>query len=491
MLVVMGVSFFTSRIVLQALGETDYGIYNVVGGVVTILSFLNGSLAASTSRFLTYELGRQNEIKLADTFSAALNLHIFAAFLIVVFGETIGLWFLENKMTIPVSQKEAAFWVYQFSIVTSCLSFTQVPYNASIISHENMSIFAYVGLYESFAKLGIAYLIMISDSNRLIWYGALIMLNSVLVQVFYRLYTYRHYSECRFRLVKDKKLYRSLLGYSGWDLFGNLAVVCQNQGVNIVLNIFFGPVVNAARAIAWQIQGALRSFVTNFLTAVRPRVVKLYAEGNYNSMFSLTFYSCKIAYFLMFALVMPIAFEMNFILHIWLGDEVPAYTAVFAWIILAIALLDSFHSAYLMAYHAVGKIKQGNLICGSLMILCLPIGYAVLKAGMPPYSIFIVLLLVNSLCHIISWIILYRLCQFNIGTLLRDVYGRTIIVSIGAIITPFLIISQMHDGWLRLIILTIAYETIFLTLAYCVGFDKQEKNVLIKPILNKLKRKLR
>ena len=490
MLVVMLVSFYTSRVVLTALGETDYGIYDVVGGVVTIMSFLNGSLSASTSRFLTYELGKRNKDALSRTFSASLNLHICAAMLVILIGETVGVWFLYNKMTIPESQLTAAFWILQFSLVTTSFNFTQVPYNASIISHENMSIFAYIGLYEAFSKLAIAFLIQLNSSGRLILYGLLIMVNAVLIQSFYRLYTYRHYEECRFRLIKDKALYRKFLGYSGWDMFGNVAVMFQSQGINIILNIFYGPVLNAARAIAVQIQSGLRAFVTNFLMAVRPRVVKLFAEDNISSMYSLTFFSCKVAYFIMFALVLPLAFEMKFVLKIWLGDEVPPYTAVFAWIILGIVLTDTFHAAYLMAYHAIGRIKHGNIICGSLMILSLPMGYFALKFGWPPYSVFLIILVVNALCHIISWIIVHSYHSFSYRRLVCTVYLRCSLVSLLALAVPGIITMEMSDGWGRFALLLASSEAVYLPLAYALGFTAEERREVIKPMIDKIKSKL-
>lgn len=227
------------------------------------------------------------------------------------------------------------------------------------------------------------------------FYGALLMGNKILILLFHILYTRRRYVECRMRIVREKALYTKLLSYSGWNMFGHVASLSQGQGINIVLNMFCGPAVNAARGLAVTIQSGLLSFIGNFLTAVRPRVVKLYAEGNNASMYRLTFMACKISYFLMFALIMPLAFEMDFVLRIWLGDNVPQYTGIFARIILGVVLVESFHSAYLMAFHAIGKMKMGNMVCGSLMILTLPAGYIALKMGLPPYSVFVIILANN------------------------------------------------------------------------------------------------
>ena len=349
MLVVMAVTFFTARVILKSLGATDYGIYNVVGGVVTMLGFLNSALSASTSRFLTYELGVGDTEKLKNTFSASLNLHIAIALLVLIIGETLGLWFFAHKLVIPEDRMTAAFWVYQFSIITTMVNFTQVPYSATLISHENMSVYAYVGLYEAFMKLAIAFVIMYSPIDRLIFYGFLLMANTVTIQLFYRYFTKRRYDECRFRFVKDKSLYKTLIGYSGWDLFGNLASVCQNQGVSIVLNLFFGPLVNAARAIAVQIQTAVKMFTRNFMVAVRPRVVKNFAENKYDEMYGLTFTAIRLSLVLMMALVLPLLFETDFVLKIWLDEGYPPETALFARIILISAFFDTTFSHTLKA----------------------------------------------------------------------------------------------------------------------------------------------
>lgn len=355
-LIIMVVSIYTSRVILDVLGASDYGIYNVVGGIVTMMSFLNGALGASSSRFLTYELGRGDQDKLNRTFSASLNLHICVALIVLILGETLGLWFFYEKLIIPADRIVAAFWVYQFSIITTMISFTQVPYNASLIAHENMSIYAYVGLYEAISKLVIVYLLLASPIDKLIFYGMLLMLNSIGIQLFYRFYTTKRYKECRFRIVKEKPLYKTLLSYSGWDLFGGVAVICQGQGINILLNLFFGPVVNAARAIAVQVQNAVSMFVNNFLTAVRPQVVKNFAEDNTDEMYRLTFNAAKFAYLLMLALVLPVCFEIDFILHLWLGKNMPSDTPIFAVLVLCTYLMETYHQASLMSYHAIGKI---------------------------------------------------------------------------------------------------------------------------------------
>ncbi len=489
MLVVMAVSFYTSRVILQALGAEDYGIYNVVGGIVTMMGFLNGALGASTSRFLTYELGKGNIERLKETFSASLNLHICVALLVLIIGETLGLWFFYEKLVIPEERMNAAFWVYQFSVITTMINFTQVPYNATIIAHEKMSIYAYVGLYEAFSKLAIVYLITISPIDRLVFYALLLMINQIAIRFFYRFYATKRYEECRFRFIRDKQLYKTLMGYSGWDLFGGVAIVCQGQGINILLNIFFGPVVNAACAIAVQIQSAVSIFVNNFLMAVRPQVVKNYAEGNTKQMYSLTFYAAKFSYLLMLALVLPICFEIDFILKLWLGNIIPDFTNIFAIIVLLTYLMETFHTASLMSYHAIGRIRTGNIVGGSLMISALPISYFLLKADLPPYSVFWAIFSVNFIQMFFGWWIIHRYVNFSYNDLMTKVYFPAMLVTVCGLIVPLIIVITMDEGWLRFMTLVISTEIVLLISTFYIGLTKEER-LKIDSLVNKKFRRL-
>lgn len=482
MLVVMGVTIFSSRIILKGLGASDYGIYNVVGGIVSMMVFLNSALNASTSRFLTYELGVGNREQLNKTFSASLNLHISVAIIVFFICETIGLWFLYHKMVIPLDRMTAAFWVFQFSIVSMAINYTQVPYNAALVSHENMAIYAYVGLYEAFSKMGIAYLISVSPIDRLVFYGLLLMLNTVLIQLFYRFYTKSRYEECRFRIVKDKTLYKKLLSYSVWDLFGGLAGVSQNQGVNILLNMFFGPVVNAARAISFQLQTAVKLFINNFLTAVRPQVVKSFAENNYGRMYGLTFKAIKYSLIIMMALVAPIIFETDFVLTIWLGDTYPAETSLFAKIILVSALFDVIEVGQNMAFHAIGRIKTGNIVCGTIMILSLPISYVLLKLGLPSYVPFVIAIITNVINEILTLLIMKSYIDFSLKELFYNTYLPVIIVIVIVCGVPFLICRFMEGGVLRFFINLLAIEVTLFVFGWLLCLSRGEKSQILSVI---------
>ena len=482
----MGVTVFSSRIILQGLGASDYGIYNVIGGVVSMMVFLNSALNASTSRFLTYELSIGNIEQLKKTFSASLNLHILVAIIVVVICETAGIWFLYNKMEIPADRMTAAFWILQFSIVSMAINYTQVPYNASLVSHENMSIYAYVGLYEAFSKLLIAYLIKYAPIDRLIFYGLLLMLNTVAIQLFYRYYTKRKYIECRFRWITDGILYKKLLSYSVWDLFGGMAGVSQNQGVNVLLNVFFGPTVNAARGISFQIQGAVKMFINNFLTAVRPQVVKSYAENNYPRMYGLTFQSIKFSLLIMMALIIPIIFETDFILNIWLGNTYPMETSLFTKIVLISALFDVIEIGQNMAFHAIGRIKTGNVVCGTIMILSLPISYVLLKLGFPSYIPFIIVIITNILNEILTLLIMKSYVDFSFIKLLKDTYLPVICVLIITIIPPICICNVLSDGAFRFFLVLITVELSILFSGWLIVLTKEEKIKIISIIKKRL-----
>lgn len=486
MLVIMAVAFYMSRVILQVLGAEDYGIYNVVGGIVTMMGFLNGALGSSTSRFLTYELGKGNYPKLNDTFSASLNLHICVALLVLLVGETVGLWFFYEKLVIPDNRMNAAFWVYQFSIITTMINFTQVPFNATLIAHENMSIYAYVGLYEAFSKLAIVYMIAISPIDRLVFYALLLMINQACIQFFYRYYTSKRYEECRFRLIRNRDLYKTLMGYSGWDMFGGMAVICQTQGINILLNMFFGPLVNAARAIAVQVQTAIVSFVNNFLVAVRPQVVKNYAEGNTEAMYSLTFNAAKYAYSLMLALVLPLCFEIKFILSIWLGGNEPDDTAIFIVLILLTYLMETYHMASLMSYHAIGKIKLGNIVGGTLMMMALPLSYVALRLGAPAYSVFIIIFFVNLTQMFWGWMVVHRYVKFSYQQLIKMVYVPTILITFLSVIAPTIISMTLEPGWIRFIVLSIVSEIIILVLVFYIALNADERQKTLAFVRKKI-----
>lgn len=360
MILIMGVTLYTSRVILDKLGVDDYGLYNVVGGVVGLLSFLNGTFSIGTSRFLTYELGVGNQERLKDTFSTAFFVHLLLGLFIVLLMETGGLWFLHNKLVIPDERLTACFWVFQLSILTALVSITQVPYTAAIMAHEHMNIYAYISIFETFAKLGVCYMLSISSIDRLIVYAILIAIVQILVAVFYRVYCVHHFSESHLRRVFDRKIFKGMMGFSGWNVMANLAETLKLQGYLVLLNMFFQPYVVTAQAIGNQVAGAMMQFVNNFRTAINPQIIKLYAAGNYEESKRLTLNTTVLVFDLVLLLGLPTIFVMNTIMNVWLV-EVPPYAVIFTQYIIVQRILSTFDAAFYIPMMAEGKIKTNSI----------------------------------------------------------------------------------------------------------------------------------
>lgn len=486
MFLIMSISLYTSRIVLRTLGENDFGLYNVVGGIVIMFAFLNGALAGATSRFITYEIGRMDYIKLHKVFNVAFFTHIIIALIIIILSETLGLWFLYNKMIIPEGRYDAAFWVYQISVLSCVLSITQVPYSAAIIAHERMNIYAYVGIFEVVFKLAIAYLIGISKYDKLIVYASLLFFVQLLLIIYYRVYCNKHFAECKLMLVRDKQMYKNMFVYAGSDMIGNLSGLAQGQGLNILLNMFFGPAVNAARGIAYQVQGAVTQFSGNFMTAVKPQIIKRYAAGKIDEMMQLVTQSSCFSYYMMLLIVAPICFEANFILSLWLG-EYPEHTVNFLRLILVLCMIQTLKTPRTTVFHATGKILLPNIVVGTTLCLAFPIAYIVLKLGGAPYSVFWTAIGCMAVSEVASIFILKKRIDYSVKKYVLNVHIRCLLVTIISLIIPFIvkdrIILQGFGGFFITGIMT----TICITVtSYSIGLDKD----LRRKINNILKKKL-
>lgn len=389
MFLIMAVGLYTSRIILQALGVMDFGIYNVVGGVVTMFGFINSSLSGASSRFITFALGRGDVNELQKEFSSIVVIHYLIAVGILILAETVGLWFVLHKLVIPENRMHAAFWVYQSAVVSSVIMLISTPYNALIIAHEHMGAFAYISILETFSRLGIVFLLFVITYDKLIVYAVLIVLVQIIIRMVYTLYCRRHFPESKGNLVLDRKRAREIFSYAGWVLNGNLAVVGYTQGLNILLNLFFGPAVNAARGIAVQVQAACNQFFASFQTAVNPQITKSYAQNDLRYMHQLIISSSRFSFYLMLLISLPILFQTEYILHLWLG-QVPDYTINFVRIMLLVALNYTLSGPTLIAIHATGKIKRFQIIEGSLLLSVVPICYILLKyVHISPYMVFV------------------------------------------------------------------------------------------------------
>ena len=488
MMLVMLVNLYTSRIVLQNLGIEDYGIYNVVGGIVTMFTFLNGSLGAATSRYITFELGQKKFERLNNIFNVALIIHISIAAIIIILAETIGLWFFNGKMTIPDNRQDAAFWVYQISILTCFISLTQVPYNATIIAHENMKIYAWVGIGEVIGKLVVVYLILISPIDRLVFYALLLCILQISIMMFYRIFCSLNYQESKIRLCRDKSLYKEIFGYAGSDLIGNISVLAQGQGLNILLNMFFGPVVNAARGIAYQVQGAVTQFSNNFMTAVRPQIIKSYAEGNIEGMMKLVKQSSCFSFYLMWMISLPVCLEADCILSLWLV-EYPDHTINFLILAIIICLIQTMKTPRTTIFHATGHIKYCNIVVGSILCTVFPLAYIALKLGGRPEYVFLMAILTMLVSEFASMVILKKYINYSIKDYLRNVHGRCLLVAIVSFVPPFLLYDKWMSASLQRLLLTCILSLISTcTVCLYLGMDKELRSKLMHIIKKKIRK---
>ena len=483
MLVTMFVKIYTSRVILNTLGVEDYGIYNVVGGLVAIFSILNTSMSAATSRFLIFELGKKNYAQLKKVFNASLASHISISIVVLLVTETVGLWFLTNKLVIPEARMNAAMWAYQFSVFTTMIRLTQVPYTAVIIAHEKMKVYAYVSLLEVFLQLVIVYLLALGGFDRLKFYAVLVFLVSLINAMVYRLYCGKRYPEAKTSFHWDKELYKTLFTFSVWDLYGSIAIMGMGQGVNILLNMFFGPVVNAARGVAVSLQTAISGFGGNFMLASKPQIVKLYAENKVDQMMKLVFAVSKYSFFLTLFLTLPVLLETEYILDLWLKTT-PEYTVGFVRLVLINNLMMSLKSPIYTSFHAFGKIKMANLVCGSIYYLVIIGSYICLKIGLPPESVFVVTIVVSFLEQVTELFILKRLIDYSIAAYFKKVVLVVLIVTIISGILPYLISVFFVPGPVRFLATGALSAATVSAAVYFIGIDKATRAFVVKTVKN-------
>jgi O-antigen/teichoic acid export membrane protein len=481
-IITMLITLYASRIVLNTLGVVDFGIYNVVGGVVMMFSFLNNAMATSTQRFLSFEIGIEKYFQLKNTFSMLLNIHITIAFVIFLLAETVGLWFLNTKLNIPVERIDAARWMYQFSILSFMVIVIQVPYNASIIAHEKMNMFAYVSILEVSLKLLIVFILSWISFDKLKLYAFLSFLATFFIAIIYRIYCKRKFDECSYQFNWDRNLFKILLNYSGWNLFGGISVVAANHGINILLNIFFGPVINTARSIAYQVGSAIHVFVGNFQTAVNPQIVKSYARENQQYMMMLIYQSAKYSFFLLFLLSFPVLLETKFILMLWL-KTVPDYAVLFCRLVLINIWIDCLSGPLVIAVQATGKIKWYQIIVGTLIVINLPISYIALKMTLMPEITLYISIIISSLALFARIIVLRKLTEISIREYIRQVLCPAGIVIIIPIILSFGLLSLLNANITRLIIVSIFAITTSACSIYLIGLKYSEQQF----VMNKLK----
>lgn len=435
-ILMMGIGLYTSRIILKALGITDFGIYNAVGGIIAMFGFISSSLSNATSRFITIAIGRVDQSYTNRTYGNIKVMYYILCVVIVLFAETVGLWFLFNKMTIPADRMSVAFWVYQYSVLSSVVGFISVPYNSAIIAHERMSAFAYISLLDATLKLVICFLLQMSPYDKLIVYATLLFFVGVIDRIIYAVYCNKRFEEVHAPARIDKEQLREILTMSGWSLSGNLFWILNTQGVNLILNVFFGPVVNAARGIAMQVQGVMGQFVTNFQTAINPQITKSYANVEYDRMHSLLHLSSKFSYFLMLLMSVPVFIEAPIILKWWLGT-IPDNTIVYLRIILLYSVFATLANPLWIAVLATGKLKKYQLWDNTVQALVLPISYIAFKFfHAASYWVFIILLVAEIVeIFVRVWVVL-PLINHKYLDYIREVVIPLVLVSFIAPLVP-------------------------------------------------------
>lgn len=487
MIFLLIVGFYASRVVLDALGENDYGIYSVVGGVVAMFSIISGALNSAVSRFITFEMGKGTRADLNKVYSTSVLIQIALSVIIIAICEPAGIWFIRNEMTISPDRIPAALWVLQFSLLSFVVNLMSVPQMASITAHEKMSAYAWIGMLDGMLRLAVALLIVHSPTDRLVWYSALMAVSVIVVRVAYGIYCRKHFPECRFRPVFEKGLVKEMFSFAGWNFIGVTSGVLRDQGGNILVNIFFTTAMNAARGVAVQLNGAVQGFVTNFMTAVNPQITKSYASGERAYMLSLVKKSSKMAFFLLFIIALPMLFNTEYLLGIWL-KEVPEHSASFVQLFLVFALSESLSSPLITAQLATGNIRNYQMIVGGLQLLNLPVAYVLLKYGAPAQSTVAVSIVISQICLVARLILLRKMIGLSMREFFAQVYLRVSVVALASLALPLMLMRVMPGGFAGFCLsVGICVLCAGISILY-VGCTKVERRKMVSMILSRIRR---
>lgn len=486
MAVLMVVNLYTSRIVLEKLGVEDYGVYNAVAGFISMFALMTNSLTAAISRFLTFELGKLSiasdktgaQKRLSETFSTSVIIQVFIGLIIIVLCESFGVYFLNSKMNIPADRMMAANWVFQFSVITFFINMVSIAYNAIIIAHEKMDVFAYIGLFQGFATLLIAFLIDAFSLDTLITYAGLLCLLSVIIPILYAAYCNKHFEESRFSFVFRKGLLKEIFGFAGWNFIGASSGVLRSQGVNVLMNIYCGPVVNAARGLSVQVNSAVQQFSGSFTTALNPQITKHYAAGNLEYTLSLVFQGTRFSLYLYSFLAIPIIVETDTILNLWLY-EVPAHTVAFIRLVMVYSMIESLSGTMTTLMLATGKIRNYQLLVGGLQLLHFPAAWLVLNFGFEPELTYVCAMVVALCCLAARLFMLRKMLNLPVRKYLKDVFLNVIMVVTVAVIPPIMVQQIMSEGFLRLFLATVVSMMSMMTSIYTIGLSTQERRMIV------------
>ena len=481
MTLLMCINLYTSRIVLETLGVEDFGIYNVVGGVVIMLGFINDSMTVSVRRFLNFELGTGNKERLHEVFVTSLNIFIIISLLIAILGETVGLWFVMEKMIIPPERMTAALWCYHISIFTAVIDILSCPYLSAIVAHEKMKSFAYIAILDAILRLLLVYLLLLFDYDRLIFYAILYAAEKILIRMVYNLYCTRNFEECKYHLLHNKALFKEMAVFAAWNMWGNLAYVCYTQGLNMMLNVFFGPVVNAARGVAVQVQGTVGNFANNFQMAMTPQITKTYASGQLKETHQLIFKGSRLTFCLMLIMCLPLIAETPMIFSIWL-KEVPDGAVLFLRLLLVIVLVQKCINPLATAVSSTGRIRRYETLVNSLLLTILPIAYIVLKLGGAPWSVFLVYFIIVVLAFILNLYIALPMMELSLVEYIKYAIKPCAVVLLLSLLIPTamkLLASSSTFMSILDIVLTVIGASIF---SFMFGLDDEERTVITNKI---------
>ena len=487
MILVMGITLFTSRIILDALGEENYGIYNVVGGVVAMFGFFSSTLASSCQRYFSYYIGKDDKKELSKVFRLNMSVFILLALVVLFIAETIGLWFINTKLNIEESRIFAMNCVYQCSLLSFFCSIVLVPYNALIISYEKMSAFAYISIVEVLLKLLLAILLTYLLFDKLILYAVMMLFCQVIITLYYYIYCQRNIAESKYAFYWEKDRFKEILSYSGWHLIGALSVIVKNQGVNILINTFYNPIVNAGRAIAFQVTTATDSLSNNFFVAAKPQIYKYYAQKDYEELHKLILRSSKVCFLLILIIAIPLLINTSAILSLWLKN-VPSYAILFTQLALINAVIDSMNGPAIASALATANIKKFELITGSLMILNLPVSYIVLKMGAIPEMTIIVSIVISLVTIIVRAFILKELIHLSVIEYIQKTFLPLMFVGIISGILSYGISIFFKDGLFRIMVTSIISVCIIVIFFYIICLSKSEKIAISNFIKNKIKK---
>ena len=482
MLITMVVGLFTSRVILNTLGVTNFGIYNVVGGFVGMFSMISGSLSSAIGRFITFELGKGNTEKLKVIFSTSINIQIIFITIGILIAESFGIWFLNEKMIIPTERLYAANWVFQFSIICLAIDMLSIPYNACIIAHEKMSAFAYISIYEVITKLLIAWMVAISPTDKLIFYSLLMCLVSLSIRIIYGYYCNKNFIECKYQFTLNKKLLKEMFSFAGWNFIGQSSAILREQGGNLIINLFCGPTINAARAIASQVNSAVSRFYSNFMMAVGPQITKSYACKEYEYMTKLAHQSARLSFFMLFFLSLPIIVNIHYILGIWL-NIVPEHTPNFVILVMIFTMCESLSNPLITIMLATGRIRNYQIVVGGLHMLNPPISYILLRIGCIPETILIVAIFLSLVCLIARLIMLKKIINFSPSKYFLKVLFPVIKVFILASIIPLIISKNLNEDFKSCIINCLIACGCSIITIYYIGCNTDERKIIKSKIL--------